>query len=217
MAMRDEDPWAWAQEHLDEIKPASNTVPELKGPVPIDKSIAPNIQGGGPGMLTQMAYGKAASAAGDKAYQAGSNLYQNMAFEAADKAQLAGQGLNDAAINQVTNPSYAPLNNPAPVSDAVATPVGEAATTTAETVAAPLAQTGTAAATGTSGAALAEGAGATAETIAAQQASLLAAQQASAAAMAEGAAASGVAATNFWNPVGWAAAAYAAYKLSQAS
>jgi len=190
------DPWAWMQG--EQVPKNSNTLP----PVPQVQAPA-NITGGGPGMLTNMAVTKGVNKGSEAAYDYGKGAYDSY---------IASQPSNVGTVTPVQGPAtgaeaatsqpLAPLSAPVEPTTAAAAQGSEIAGSAATAQAATEAGAATLAT---------DAAGATA----AQQASVLAAQQASAAAAAEGAAASGIAATNFWNPVGWAAAAYAAYKLSQ--
>jgi len=193
------DPWAWMQG--EQVPKNSNTLP----PVPQVQAPA-NITGGGPGMLTNMAVTKGVNKGSEAAYDYGKGAYDSyMASQpstAGTTAPVQGPATGAEAIQ---SQPLAPLSAPVEPTTAAAAQGSEIAGSAATAQAATATEAGAATLA-------TDAAGATA----AQQASVLAAQQASAAAAAEGATASGIAATNFWNPVGWAAAAYAAYKLSQA-
>lgn len=188
------DPWDWTNDNQQE-KRISNTI----APLQASQEQAPAPQHAGPGPMTQfytnMALIKGTDAAvkgvdkGVDAYRASqainSPLSANLvnatnpaaaeeAFQLADAAQLANQGLEAGQIASTIGSTAAPLS---------AETVGALGTAAADTAAA----TGAATASGVGGA-------------------LASAAPAAATALGEGAATA--AATNAWNPIGWAAMAY---------
>jgi hypothetical protein len=113
------DPWDWTKMSTDNggVPPLKNTLPQTPE-IPTPQ----NLNGPRVGPVTSMMEARAATSGFGKAYDAAEKAYENYKFEQADKAQLADQGLNDAAIKQVQDPAYsAQPGNAVPVEDRIIT------------------------------------------------------------------------------------------------
>ncbi len=118
-----QDPWAWVDQQNQQNKPLTNTIAPLaaaqdQAPAPIQQQDPLNS------MMTGMAVNKGVDATAQGIYtgvKTGMDVAAENAFQAADAAQLANQGLQAGQITSTLGATSAPL------SSAAATGLGEAA------------------------------------------------------------------------------------------